>query len=198
MIKTIIFDYAGVLTPTKNHSNFAKKHHKRFGLTEDELMTRFYLNWKDATVSKASELTYWSKLSKDLEINPEVLRNLVIETFPLEKRVLEIIDKIKNRYKIVMISNQVETWLEKVIEENKLKEQFHIFVNSYHVNIRKPDERIFKIALERSKSKPSETLFIDDKLENTNAAKKLGMKVILFENFEQFKSEFNKFVNVDE
>lgn len=197
MIKTIIFDYAGVLTPTKNHSLFAYKHHKRFGLTEDELMTKVYLNWQPATVSKESELIYWSELSKDLKINPDELIDLIIETFPLDHKVLEIINKVKYRYKIVMLSNQVESWLEKVIDENKLKDKFHYFVNSYHANVRKPDEGIFKIVLERSKSKPSETLFIDDKLENIKAAKKLGMEVILFENFEHFRSELNKFVKVD-
>lgn len=197
MIKTIIFDYAGVLTPTNNNLLFAVKHHKRFKLTIDELMTRFYLNWKNATVNKESDLAFWNELSKDLKTNPEELRDLVIETFPLDKRMLEIIDKIKDRYKIVMMSNQVESWLEKVIEENLLKEKFHLFVNSYHVNIRKPDEGIFNIALQRSKSKSLETLFIDNKLENINAAKKLGMEVILFENFEQFRSEFSRFVKVD-
>ena len=111
---------------------------------------------------------------------------------------LEIIDKIKDKYKIMMMSNQVESWLEKVIEENNLRKKFHYFVNSYHVNIRKPDEGIFKIALETSKSKSSETLFIDDKVENINAARTLGIQVILFENFEQFRSEFSKFVKVDE
>lgn len=196
MIKTIIFDYAGVLTSTKNHSLFAKKQHKRFGLTEDELMTKVYLNWENATVCKESELIYWNKLSKDLKIHPDELRNLTIETFPLDQRMLEIIGKIRDKYKIIMMSNQVETWLEKVIEEYALKDKFHYFVNSYHTNFRKPDEGIFKIALERSKSKASEALFIDDKLENINAAKKLGMKVILFENFEQFKSDFDKFVKV--
>ena len=197
MIKTIIFDYAGVLTPTKNNYLFAKKHHKRFELTTEVLMTKTYINWQDALISKRSESKFWKELSKDLKINSEEPRDLIIETFPLDQKILEIIDRIRCRYKILMLSNQVESWLEKVIRENNLRNKFHHLINSYQVGFKKPDKKIFQIALERSASRPGETLFIDDSKENIVAAKKLGMEVILFENFEQFRSEFNKFVTID-
>lgn len=198
MIKTIIFDYAGVLTPTKNNYLFAKKHHKRFKLTTKELMTKTYINWQDALTSKRSESKFWKELSKDLKINSEELRDLIIETFPLDQKILEIIDKIRGRYKILMLSNQVESWLEKVIRDNNLRDKFHHLINSYQVGFKKPDKMIFQIALERSESQSDEVLFIDDSEENIKTAKKLGMEVILFDNFEQFRSEFNKFVKVDQ
>lgn len=194
MIKTIIFDYAGVITPTKNNYIFAKKYHKRFGLTTKELMTKSYNNWRPALISKTAELKFWRELSQELNIDSEELRDLIIKTFPIDSKVIEIIDKIKVRYKIVMLSNQVESWLEKVIDENNLRNKFHYFINSYNVGIKKPNKKIFLTALEKSGSKPEETLFIDDSEENIKAAQELGIQCIKYVAFEQFLKEFNRYL----
>ena len=36
---------------------------------------------------------------------------------------------------------------------------------------------------------PEECIYIDDMINNTDAAKELGMKTILFESFDQFRRE---------
>lgn len=197
MIKTIIFDYAGVVTQTKNNYIFAKKYHNRFGLTAEELMTKTYNGWKPALTNKKAESEYWKNLSRELNLNSEKLKDLIIKTFPIDPKIIQFIDRIKDRYKILMLSNQVESWLEKVIDENNLRDKFHYFINSYLVGAKKPDKKIFLTALEKSGSKPEETLFIDDSLENIEAARKLGIHVILFETFEQFTGEFKKFVKLN-
>jgi len=194
MIKTVIFDYAGVLTATKNNYKFAKKYHKRFGLDADELMGLTYAKWKPALISKESESEYWSELEKALGTDQVILKDLIIKTFPLDLRIIKIIDKIKNKYKIVMMSNQVESWLEDVIRRDNLKEKFHYFINSYNVGLTKPDLEIFKLALRETKSEPQETLFVDDSVENIEAAKKMGIQVILFITFEQFMKEFSEYI----
>lgn len=194
MIKTIIFDYAGVITPTKNNYIFAKKYHKRFGLTPKELMDKTYNNWKPALTDKKAELKYWKELSQELNIDTEELIDLIIKTFPINPKIISLIDKIKDKYKIVILSNQVESWLEKVIDDNNLRDKFRHFINSYHVGKKKPDKEIFKIALERSDSRPDETLFIDDSEENIKAAQELGIQCIKYVTFEQFLKEFNRYM----
>ena len=194
MIKTIIFDYAGVITPTKNNYIFAKKYHKRFGLTTEELMNKTYNNWKPALTDKKAELEYWKELSQELNINSDELKDLIIKTFPINPKIIRLIDKIKDKYKIVMLSNQVESWLEKVIDENNLRNKFHYFINSYHVGTKKPDKRFFLTALEKSDSRSEETLFIDDSEENIKAAQELGIQCIKYVTFEQFLKEFNRYM----
>jgi len=54
--------------------------------------------------------------------------------------------------------------------------------------LKKPDEKAFELILQRLGVKPEESVFIDDKQENLDAAKKLGMKIALFENNKQFFS----------
>ena len=143
MIKTIIFDYAGVITPTKNNYLFAKKYHKRFGLTAEELMSLTYDNWRPALVSKSAEKRFWKELSRELDINPDLLLDLITETFPINSQIIKIIDKLKKRYKTILLSNQVESWLEKVIEENNLRSRFDYLINSYKFRTTKPGEIFF-------------------------------------------------------
>ena len=46
----------------------------------------------------------------------------------------------------------------------------------------KPDNKIYKLAIDRFNLIPEKTVFIDDKLENINAAQKLNFKVIHLQN----------------
>lgn len=139
MIKTIIFDYAGVLTPTRDNSFFAQQYHKRFGLTPQELMKKTYNNFGKAAIGKISDDQFWNDISRELNVDPDEVKDLIIKTFSIDPRMIEIIDKIKDRYTIIMTSNQLEGWLEKVIDDNNLRDKFHFFVNSYHVGVKKPE-----------------------------------------------------------
>jgi len=196
MIKTILFDYAGVITPTKNNFLFATKNSKRFGLSPDELMQMTYENWGETALGKLKDSVFWDQIAGKLKISPEELMSLVIETFPVDKRMVELIRKTKIDHTTVLFSNQIKSWLEKVIDDNKLRNIFNYLVNSYNVGFRKPDREIFLEALKVTNSKPEETLFVDDSLENVEAAKKMGINAIKFENFEQFLTEYKKYVNI--
>lgn len=195
MIKTILFDYAGVITPTRNNSSFAVKNSKRFGLSPDEIIKISYDGWADAAVGKVNGKDFWEKFSSKLNIKKDELISLVIETFPIDPRMIHLIKKTKKKYTTVLFSNQAKDWLEKVIEDNNFKDIFSYFVNSYTVGARKPDKKIFEEALKITNSKPEETLLIDDTLENIEAARKMGINAILFENYDQFLNEYKKFVN---
>jgi len=195
MIKTVLFDYAGVISPTKNNYAFALKNSKRFELTPEELMKLTYENWDEAATGKLESSVFWEQIAGKLKIKPDELISLLIETFPIDERVVDIIRKTKEDRTTVLFSNQEKGWLEKVIDDNNLRGIFTYFVNSYNVGARKPDPKIFLEALKISSSLPEETLLVDDSLENVEAAKKLGINAIKFENFDQFLEEYKKFLS---
>ena len=49
---------------------------------------------------------------------------------------------------------------------------------SGEVKLVKPSQRIYELALQRFNLELTETVFIDDKLENVQVAKKLGLNII--------------------
>lgn len=196
MIKTILFDYAGVISPTKNNFIFATNNSKRFGLSPKELMQITYENWAETALGKLDDGVFWGQIAKKLNIQSEELMDLVIETFPVDKKMVDIIEKTKVNHTTVLFSNQIKSWLEKVIEDNKLRNIFNYLVNSYNVGYRKPDREIFLEALKITDSKPEETLFVDDSPENIEAAKQMGINAIQFDNFEQFLTQYKKYVDI--
>lgn len=70
-----------------------------------------------------------------------------------------------------------------------LREMFSVFVSSCYVGLRKPDESIYRCALELTQRRPEECCFIDDREENLTLAAKLGMRVVQARSTEQIKEE---------
>ena len=58
--------------------------------------------------------------------------------------------------------------------------------------VAKPDERIYRITLERLGVAPQEALFVDDSPVNVEAARKLGIQTVLFTTPEALERELEK------
>ena len=58
----------------------------------------------------------------------------------------------------------------------RFKACFEQFYLSHEIKLRKPNTDIYEFVLQKNKLNPKETLFIDDTEENTEGAKKLGIK----------------------
>jgi len=105
---------------------------------------------------------------------------------------IEIAKKLKKNYKLALLSNQIEDWLEEKIKKHQLDKIFDVIVASYKEKIPKPDIEIFKITVERLGIQPEACVYIDDLEKNISPAKELGMKPILFKNIEQMKKELQE------
>jgi putative hydrolase of the HAD superfamily len=78
------------------------------------------------------------------------------------------------------------------IETFKMREIFSLFVSSCFVGLRKPEDGIYRLALEISQRPPAECCFIDDRALNLDTAARLGMQVIRMENASQLRQELQK------
>jgi len=107
--------------------------------------------------------------------------NAIILSFP-EKR-LHFIQRLANEanYRLFLLSNTNALHIEQVIQNmganryEKFKNCFEQFYLSHEIHMRKPDAEIFAYVLEENQLLASESLFIDDTAENTDAAKKAGL-----------------------
>lgn len=73
-----------------------------------------------------------------------------------------------------------------------LREIFSLFVSSCFVGLRKPEEGIYRLALEITQRPPEECCFIDDRPLNLDSASKLGMHVIQMKDAEQLRQDVQK------
>lgn len=79
------------------------------------------------------------------------------------------------------------------IEAFHLRRDFQVFFSSCYVRSRKPEEIIFRVALEVTQRPPEQCLFIDDRPLNLEAPRRLGMNTIHHQSAEQTRSELGKF-----
>jgi len=70
-----------------------------------------------------------------------------------------------------------------------LREIFSLFVSSCFVGLRKPEEGIYRLALEITQRPPEECCFVDDRPLNLDSASRLGMHAIQMQNAEQLRHD---------
>ena len=112
--------------------------------------------------------------------------------YPDSRAVLDCL-ALKKKYFIGSINNEPFELNEYRIAKFNLRRDFQVFFSSCYLHTRKPEETIFRIALEVTQRAPAECVFIDDRPLNLENPAKLGMNAIHFQNAAQLRSELQKY-----
>ena len=149
MYKSIIFDIGGVLV------DFDPKAYLVDRLCNAEMEEKVY------------DLTFGSEEWQLLDAGK-------LSRYDGNQRMLELVRRLKNHgYCVYYLSNIPQDVLELLTERGVLT-QFDGGVASCEVQVNKPDPQIYKALLKKYQLKASECIFIDDRLENVQAAFALG------------------------
>jgi putative hydrolase of the HAD superfamily len=97
------------------------------------------------------------------------------------------------KYLIAAINNEPLELNQYRIEAFGLRKEFSLFFSSGYLRTRKPDELIYRMALEVTQRAPEECIFMDDRAINLENPRRLGMNVIQHRNAEQLSEELRKF-----
>lgn len=212
MIKAIIFDLGGVLMTDVPLKQIAGALAKKSSLPEDKIHAHLYPteHWNLLTLGKITEDEYWdnflkaSKISEKLEVRSEKLKKELKKKvrsslYPLN-HAPRLVNLLKNhpfdhaqdlRCKLAILSNHAKEWSEYMQQKFDLFKSFDSIIFSCDVGFRKPDPKIYKIALEQLQCEAKECVLIDDKKRNTDAAEKLGIKGIVFEEYLKLVEELS-------
>lgn len=106
-----------------------------------------------------------------------------------------ILDKAASsgKYFIGAINNEPLELNQYRIEAFHLRRNFLVFFSSCYVRSRKPEETIFRVALEVTQRPPEQCVFIDDRQLNLENPRRLGMNTIHHQTAEQLRSELGKY-----
>jgi len=111
-------------------------------------------------------------LSEDYIQHLSSFKNVLPGTF-------EILDYLKNDYRLHIITNGFSETQEKKMRNSNIREYFEVVVNSEMAGVKKPDPKIFHLALERARVRPEKALMIGDSLEaDILGAQKVGLSTI--------------------
>ncbi len=194
-LRAVIFDFGMVLTGTPNQ----EAHDAMVRLTGLPVERFESLYWADRHAydeGKLTGATFWQKLLHDaqLDLGP----NAVHELNQLDARMWTTQNPAMVAWQLrlkqhgirtAILSNMGDSVLESIQREFNWLEQFDALVWSYQLRIAKPDPQIYLHTLEKLGTRPEETLFLDDKKVNVDAAIALGMKSLEFSTVERLRAE---------
>lgn len=108
----------------------------------------------------------------------------------------EILDYLKGKYKLHIITNGFEEIQSKKMMNSNIYHYFDKVITSESVGVKKPNSKVFTYALDLAKADKENSIMIGDNIEaDINGALKVGMKAIHC-NFENEIIKSNEFISV--
>ena len=108
---------------------------------------------------------------------------------------IEVLRQLKDKnYKCYVLSNWSAETFVGMTDDYPFLQSFNGLLISGEDNLMKPDAAIYELAISRFNLIPQETVFIDDKLENIEAAKNLNLQTIHLVDPNKIELEIDKFI----
>ena len=194
MIKTIFFDIGGVLIdihPERTYQYLSDSADVEVSMVKESFPWDAHDQYERGIMNNEDWfITYKESLPQPCCLKRSDFWNAWKLLLGEEKNTVNILEALNKQYSIWLLSNTNPKHIQDEIEKRYL---FPSLVNgavySFDVGVRKPEKEIYEIAMQRANANPQECLFIDDLLENIQAAKQIGIKGIHFISSEQLKQE---------
>jgi putative hydrolase of the HAD superfamily len=192
-LRAVVFDYGMVLTGKPN----AEAHDEMVRISGLPVERFEELYWADRHAYDEGKVTgaaFWQKFARDgkLTLKPEEIDELNRQDARMwttqNPAMVAWQRQLKERGVLTAIlSNMGDTVLESILRQFKWVEDFDVLVWSFQLLMAKPAPAIYHHVLKQLGTRPEETLFIDDKRVNVEAARALGMKAVEFTTIEQLR-----------
>jgi len=192
-IKTIVFDFGGVILKTPN-LRWARRWQKLFGLQDHPEIVEMLANpnesqlIKDICLGKIPEDEIWEVVSKKWPVKPSFVRRIRRRIFSkrkLNKEMVKFMAEVQKDYQTAILSNAGNRTRQIIEETYNLDRYLNEIIISAEEGVIKPNPRIYQIAMDRLDAVPEQTLLLDDTLENVLAAREFGMHAVQFINTQQ-------------
>lgn len=190
-IQTIFWDVGGVLLSNAWDHTERREALDRFGLDEAEFNLR-HENLVDAF--ERGELSLNAYLDQTVFYAPrsfskEEFKKVMFRLSQPRAAALKLAEELAStgKYFMATLNNESRELNEYRIQTFKLRDIFRIFVSSCYVGKRKPDEAIYRLALDITQTPPAQCCFIDDRAENLESPSRLGMRTIQMEGPERLR-----------
>jgi len=195
-INAMFWDVGGVLLTNAWDRNQRERALEQFKLDEAEFHDRHEMLVSSLERGKIGFEEY---LDRTIFYRPrpfarEVFKDYVFSLSQPHRDVLALAEQLAKSGKYFMgtINNESKDLNLYRIQTFGLKEIFSLFVSSCFVGLRKPEEGIYRLALELTQKSPENCCFIDDRDLNLETARRLGMHTIEMQDVEQLRRELRK------
>ena len=181
-ITHLFTDLGGVLLTNGWDRGLRKLVAARFGVDAAEMDERHHLTYDTYERGKIDleeylrRTVFWEPRSFTPE---QVIEFMLAQARPFPE-MIELVRGVKERYrlKVVVVSNEGRELTADRIHRFGLRELVDFFVVSSYVHIRKPDEDIYRVALDVAQAEPGGVIYLDDRQMFVEVAGRMGMRPI--------------------
>jgi putative hydrolase of the HAD superfamily len=191
-ITTIFFDIGGVLLTDGWGHVSRRAAAEKFGLDWEEYAER---HEKVAHAIETNRLSLDAYLTRsifyrDRSFTREEFRKFIFAQSQPHPETIEIAQRLATSQKYFMstINNEIFELNVYRLQTFGLRNIFPVFFSSCFLGIRKPDEAIYRLALQVTQRKAEECLFIDDREVNLECPREMGLQTILYETPSQLRN----------
>ena len=96
--------------------------------------------------------------------------------------------RTRHRLKVVAVSNEGRELTEHRVHRFELHRLIDFFISSCFVHFRKPDEDIYRLALDTAQARPEQVAYIDDRKMFVEIARSFGIKGIHHQGLDQTRA----------
>lgn len=196
-IEKVIFDLGKVLVKFDPKNLFNKL------FNNNDEISYFYKNvctWEwhvnqdlvyDTDEATKQKIKEYPEFKEAIEAFYGRFQEMIIGTYDSN---IEILKNLKNKgMPIYVLSNFPGKQFDIYMSKNEFLNLFDDMIISGKVGLKKPDPMIYNLAIKKFNCIPEKTLFIDDRPENTESAKRLGFNVITLDNPDKLKDYIKEF-----
>jgi putative hydrolase of the HAD superfamily len=166
------------------------------GLPHDRFEALYWADRHAYDEGKLTGLEFWRKIVRDASLNldPKAIDDLNswdARMWTTQNPVMLAWQQNLKQHGLLtaILSNMGDSVLENMQREFDWLSNFDVLLWSFQLKMAKPDPAIYHHALEKLGTRPEETLFIDDKNVNIEAARALGINAILFSTVDHLRKD---------
>src|SRR5246127_954080 len=192
-ITSLFWDVGGVILTNGWDHQSRMEAARAFGLDWEEFRERHDLSFP---AFDSGQITLNQYLDRTLFYRPRPFTREEFTAFmfaqsreyPETRAVLSSVART-GKYFVASINNEPRELNNYRIEAFGLRKDFQAFFSSCYLNARKPEETIYRIALEVTQRPPETAVFIDDRTLNLENPRRLGMHVVHHQTAEQLRND---------
>lgn len=180
MIRTIFFDYDGVLTTDKNGSLTTCRYlSEASGIAPSTISAALQPYAGELFTGKVRHVEIWPGVCKTLGTDLDI--RLLFEAFestPLNEPMVSLARKLRGKHSVGIITDNPIDRMDHLRAHQNLDALFDPIVASADVGSSKHGQEIFLSAMSRASVEPEQCIFIDNSEPNVVMARTLGMHAI--------------------
>jgi putative hydrolase of the HAD superfamily len=179
-ITALFLDLGGVLLTNGWDRQARELAAQTFALDRKEMDERHHLTFDTYEVGKLTLEQYLSRVVfyEKRSFSKQEFRDFMFAQSQSFPEMIELVRALKSRYKlkIAVVNNEGRELNEHRIQKFDLGSFVDFFISSCFVHVRKPDEDIYRIALDIAQVPPRQVAYLDDRLMFVQVAEYLGIR----------------------